>query len=83
MVHFLNPPTLLDFDTVPGRHTLELDQIVVGAVGGEQCVGVLEVLALGVALKRLLARLEEPIGQEDAPVRRSQRVVIARVRGVR
>ena len=62
MVHFLNPPTLLDFDTVPGRHTLELDQIVVGAVRGEERAGVLKVLTLGVALERLLARPEEPIG---------------------
>ena len=35
------------------RHALELDQVVVGAVRRQQRAGVLEVLALGVALQRL------------------------------
>ena len=61
-MYFLNPLTHLDLNTVPGRGTLKLDQVVVGAVRGEERAGVLKVLTLGVALERLLARPEEPIG---------------------
>ena len=47
----------LDDAFVPRRRALELDQVVVGAVGRQQRAGVLEVLALGVALQ--LARVAE------------------------
>ena len=60
----------LNTDYIPWRRPLELDQVVVGAVGGEEGAGVLEVLALRVALQRLVARLlkyEEPVCKEDAP----------------
>jgi hypothetical protein len=62
--------TSLNLDTVPRRRTFELDQVVVGAVGGEEGSGVLEVLAFRLALERLVARLEKPVGEEDATVRR-------------
>ena len=37
--------------------SLQLDEVVVSSVGGEEGAGVLEVLALGVALERLHHRL--------------------------
>ena len=42
LVYFLNPLTHLDLNTVPGRGTLKLDQVVVGAVRGEERAGLLE-----------------------------------------
>ena len=66
--------TLLNLDTVPGRRAFKLDQVVVRTVGGEEGAGVLEVLALRLALERLVGRLEEPVCEEDAAVRRGQRV---------
>ena len=49
--------TSLNLDTVPRRRTFELDQVVVGAVGGEEGSAVLKVLAFRLALERLVARL--------------------------
>ena len=62
----------LNLEFVSARHTLELDEIVVRAVGGEEGTCVLEVLHLGLALQRLLARLVVPVREEDAPVRRGE-----------
>ena len=59
---------VLNGNYVPRRRPLELDQVVVSAVGGEEGAGMLEVLALRVALQRLVARLEEPVSEENAPV---------------
>ena len=58
----------LNTNNIPRRRPLELDQVVVGAVSGEEGAGVLKVLALRVALQRLVARLEEPGRDKDAPV---------------
>ena len=55
----------LNLDFVSARHTLELDEIVVRAVGGEEGTCVLEILHLGLALQRLLARLVVPVREED------------------
>ena len=49
---------------------------VVGAVRRQQRAGVLEVLALGVALQRLRHGLLVPVGEKDAPVGRGQRVAL-------
>ena len=46
--------TLLNLDTVPGRRAFKLDQVVVRTVGGEEGAGVLEVLALRLALESAL-----------------------------
>ena len=53
---------------VPRRRPLELDQFVVSAIRGEEGSSVLEVFALRITLQRLVARLVEPVCQEDAPV---------------
>ena len=50
------------------RHALELDEVVARAVGRHQRAGVLEVLALGLALARLLDGLAVPVREQDAPV---------------
>ena len=47
---------------IPRRRPLELDQVVICAVGGEEGTSMLKslkVLALRIALQRLVARLEE------------------------
>ena len=45
------------------RHALELDEVVVRPISRQHRACVLEVLAFCLALERLLARVEEPIGQ--------------------
>lgn len=67
---------ILNFNLISRRCPLELDQIVVGAVGGEQGAGVLEVLALCFTLQRPVARLEKPVCEKDAPVGSGERVVL-------
>ena len=47
------------------RHTLELDEVVVRAISRQQRTCMLEVLSLRFALERLLAGVEEPVGQND------------------
>ena len=65
----------LNLDFVSARHTLELDEIVIRAVSGEEGTCVLEVLHLGLALQRFLARIVVPVREEDAPVGCCERVV--------
>ena len=48
-------PTL-NFNLISRRRPLELDQIIVGAVGGEQGACMLKVLALCLTLECLVAR---------------------------
>ena len=53
-------------------HALELDELVVGAVGRQHGAGVLEVLALCLALERLHGGVVEPVGEEDASHARTE-----------
>ena len=61
-------------ELVADRRALQLDLVVVRAVGRQQRARVLEVLALGLALHRLVERVVEPVRDEDAPVGRRQRL---------
>ena len=65
---FTRAQDVLKYYRVPLRRTFEFYLVVVGAVRREQRARVLEVLALRLALQRLLARLVVPGAQEDAPV---------------
>ena len=54
-IYTVMAPTLNDQLIANGR-ALQLDEVVIGAICSEQCTRVLEVLELGLALQRLLAR---------------------------
>ena len=52
-----------DYNFVARRRSLQLDEVVIGAVGGHQAARMLEVLELGLALKRAVAGLVEPCAE--------------------
>ena len=60
-----------NLESVPVWRTFELDQVVVGAVGGEQSASVLKVLAFCLTLQHLLASFVKPVGEEDAQLKPS------------
>ena len=59
-IYVLFSKCMRDGQLVVGGGPLQLDEVVVSAVGGEEGAGVLEVLAVGVALERLHHRLVVP-----------------------
>ena len=57
------PPSLrLEGERLALWHALELDELIVGAIGRQHRASVLEVLALRLALERLQRGLVEPVG---------------------
>ena len=63
-------------EVLPLWHTLQLDLVIVRAVGRHQCPGMLKVLALGETCERAHASVVEPARDEDAPIARGQRIVL-------
>ena len=65
-----------DYNLVAQGCALQLNQIVIAAVRGQQRPRVLEVLALGVALERPRHSREIPIAEKNAAIGRRQQVLL-------
>lgn len=75
MTPFLNSFHRYNLTSYPPA-PLQTCQIIVGAVGGEERTRVLKIFALGFTLQRPLTCSKVPGGEQDAPVRGRQAVVI-------